>query len=408
MRVAIVTESFFPTVNGVSNSVARVTAELEHLGHTVLIICPGKGPERFSQTRVYRVPSAPLPGYAQIPVGIGSAGAWSVLERFQPDVIHAGGPVALGAWGLLAANRLGVPAVAVFQTDMAAFARHYRIPVAEPLIWRWLRELHDMAECTLAPSSATAMQLRRNGFRKVRIWGRGVDLNTFAPAHANANLRANLAPNGETIVGYVGRLAPEKNVGSLKAIHGVDDIRLVIVGDGPERAKLKRALPNAMFLGHQTGPKLAAIYASLDCFVHTGNHETFCQTIQEAQASGVPVIAPAAGGPLDLITHQQTGLLYRPNDKRALRRNVQWLINNPGERIRMGKAGAKRVQNRSWAALTRELLTHYEDARKMGAGRRFLPDELLSADRSPPSNGRMFSSSDPILAQKLVKEWTNR
>lgn len=376
MRVAIVTESFFPTVNGVSNSVARVTVELERRGHTVLIICPGKGPDHFSQSRVYRVPSVPLPRYSQIPVGIGSTGAWAVLERFRPDVIHAGGPVALGAWGLVAANRLGVPAVAIFQTDMAAFARHYRVGVAEPLIWRWLRELHDMAECTLAPSSATAMQLRRNGFRKVRIWGRGVDLDTFSPANRDERLRAKLAPNGEVIVGYVGRLAPEKNVSILKAIKDLPGIRIVIVGDGPQRQKLQRILPDAAFLGYQSGERLAKIYASLDCFIHTGNHETFCQTIQEAQASGVPVIAPAAGGPLDLIAHQQTGLLYRPNDKRGLRRNVQWLVNNPGERARMGEAGAKRVQSRSWGALTEELLGHYADARQMGAGRHFLPDEL--------------------------------
>lgn len=303
MRVAIVTESFFPTVNGVSNSVARVTVELERRGHTVLIICPGKGPDHFSQSRVYRVPSVPLPRYSQIPVGIGSTGAWAVLERFRPDVIHAGGPVALGAWGLVAANRLGVPAVAIFQTDMAAFARHYRVGVAEPLIWRWLRELHDMAECTLAPSSATAMTLRRNGFRKVRIWGRGVDLDTFSPANRDERLRAKLAPNGEVIAGYVGRLAPEKNVSILKAIKDLPGIRIVIVGDGPQRQKLQRILPDAAFLGYQSGERLAKIYASLDCFIHTGNHETFCQTIQEAQASGVPVIAPAAGGPLDLIAH---------------------------------------------------------------------------------------------------------
>lgn len=383
MRVAIVTESFFPTVNGVSNSVARVTVELERRGHTVLIICPGKGPDHYSHSRVYRVPSVPLPRYSQIPVGIGSAGAWSVLERFRPDVIHAGGPVALGAWGLVAANRLGVPAVAIFQTDMAAFARHYRVGVAEPLIWRWLRELHDMAECTLAPSSATAMKLRRNGFRKVRLWGRGVDLETFAPTHRDEDLRAKLAPNGEVIVGYVGRLAPEKNVGMLKAIKELPGIQIVIVGDGPERQKLQRLLPDATFLGYQAGARLAKLYASLDCFIHTGNHETFCQTIQEAQASGVPVIAPAAGGPLDLIAHQQTGLLYRPNDKRGLRRNVQWLVANPGERARMGEAGAKRVQSRSWGALTEELLGHYDDARQIGAGRHFLPDELAVFEGQP-------------------------
>ncbi|WP_336250670.1 glycosyltransferase family 1 protein [Stomatohabitans albus] len=376
MRVAIVTESFFPTVNGVSNAAGRVTIELERLGHQVLIICPGKGPSTFSSTRVYRVPSAPLPGYSQIPVGIGNAGAWAALSSFNPDVIHLGGPIALGAWGLTAANQLGVPAVAIFQTDMAAFARHYRVGVAERIIWRWLRELHEMAELTLAPSSSTAMKLRRQGFRKVRIWGRGVDLDTFSPMRRSTPFRTSIAPNGDAIVGYVGRLAPEKNVSLLKTLKSVDGIQLLIVGEGPEQQKLQRLLPQAHFLGYQSGQSLAQTYASLDCFIHTGNHETFCQTIQEAQASGVPVIAPAVGGPLDLITHSQTGLLYRPNDRRTLRRHVQWLLDNPGERERMGRAGAKQVQHRSWLALTQELIGHYEDACRMGAGRRHIPDRI--------------------------------
>ncbi len=362
MRVAIVTESFLPTVNGVSNSVARVTEELEIAGHEVMIIAPGRGPSRFSASPVVRTAAVPLPGYADIPVGMPTTRTFAALEEFAPDVVHVGGPVALGAWGLSAARRLGIPSVALYQTDFPRFARHYKVGAAEGLAWRWLRRIHSMAELTLAPSSAAAWDLRRNRVPRVRIWGRGVDLDRFHPARRDEALRAQLAPDGELLVGYVGRLAPEKNVALLRALKGLPRVRLVVVGDGPDRERLARALPRAVFTGYKGGVELAALFASLDVFVHTGAHETFCQTIQEALSSGVPVVGPAVGGPLDLIRHGTNGLLYRPEDGRALRRAVVQLAGDREATARMAAAARPGVDGRSWANLTDQLVGHYRDA----------------------------------------------
>jgi phosphatidylinositol alpha 1,6-mannosyltransferase len=361
MRIAIVTESFLPTVNGVTNSVARVTEQLEAGGHEVLIIAPGKGPSRFSRSAVVRTAAVPLPGYQGIPIGMPTASTFADLAGFDPDVVHIGGPVALGAWGLSAARRLGVPSVALYQTDFPRFARHYGIGAVEGMAWRWLRRIHSMAEVTLAPSSAAAWDLRRNGVPRVRIWGRGVDLDRFAPGRRDEGLRATLAPDGRQLVGYVGRLAPEKDVGLLSALRGVQGARLVVVGDGPDRERLERAMPGAIFTGYKGGTELARLFASLDVFVHTGPHETFCQTIQESLASGVPVVAPAIGGPLDLVTHGHNGLLYRPGDRRGLRRAVEGLVRDPAGRQAMAAAARPGVSGRTWAALTDQLLGHYAD-----------------------------------------------
>jgi phosphatidylinositol alpha 1,6-mannosyltransferase len=369
MRIAIVTESFLPTVNGVSNSVARVTEQLELAGHTVLIVAPGRGPDRFGDTRVVRTAAVPLPGYADIPVGVPSTATGAELEAFEPDVVHVGGPVALGAWGLSAARRLGVPAVALYQTDFPRFAKHYGVGAAEGLAWRWLRRIHAIAEITLAPSSAAAWDLRRNGVPRVRTWARGVDVVRFDPGHRDADVRARLAPAGEVLVGYVGRLAPEKDVGLLAALHELPGSRLLVVGDGPDRARLQRRLPDAAFTGYQGGAALARLFATLDVFVHTGRHETFCQTIQEALASGVPVVAPAAGGPLDLVRHGTNGLLYRPGDRRSLRRAVARLVADPAERADLAAAARPGVVHRTWAALTDELVGHYRDAIALHAQR---------------------------------------
>ncbi len=362
MRIAIITESFLPTVNGVANSVARVAEELDRAGHDVLIIAPGRGPSRHGGAAVVRTASVPLPGYQSIPVGMPSAWTAAELEAFAPDVVHAAGPVALGAWGLAAARRIGVPVVAVYQTDFARFARHYRVGAAEGLAWRWLRKIHSTAETTLAPSSAAAWDLRRNGIPRVRIWGRGVDVDRFSPTRRDPALRRRLAPDGRLLVGYVGRLAPEKDVGLLQGLRGLDGTRLVVVGDGPERDRLAGRLRGATFTGHLAGTDLARLFASLDVFVHTGPHETFCQTVQEALASGVPVVAPASGGPLDLVRHGDNGVLFRPGDARALRRAVAGLVADRDSRRDMTARARPGVQDRTWAALTDELVAHYATA----------------------------------------------
>ncbi len=362
MRIAIVTESFLPTVNGVSNSVARVTECLEADGHDVMIIAPGRGPDRFSDTPVVRTAAVPLPGYLQIPVGMPTTSTSADLEVFDPDVVHVGGPVALGAWGLSAARRLGIPAVALYQTDFPRFARHYRVGAAEGLAWRWLRRIHSLAEVTLAPSSAAAWDLRRNGVPRVDIWGRGVDADRFTPAQRDDALHRRLAPAGQVLVGYVGRQAPEKDVTLLTALRSVPGVRLVVVGDGPDRHRLAARLPDAVFTGYKGGSELARLFATLDVFVHTGAHETFCQTIQEALASGVPVVAPAVGGPLDLVRHDHNGLLYRPGDRAALRRAVTDLVLDPDRRDRLAAAARPGVVRRTWPALTAELVAHYRRA----------------------------------------------
>lgn len=362
LRIAIVTESFLPTVNGVSNSVARVTEQLVIGGHEVMIIAPGKGPERFGDSKVLRTPAVPLPGYQSIPVGMPTTTTTAELEAFEPDVVHVGGPVALGAWGLASARRMQVPAVALYQTDFPRFARHYKVAAAEGLVWRWLRRIHSSAQLTLAPSRAAAWDLRRHGIPRVALWGRGVDVQRFTPANRDERLHRDLAAGRGALIGYIGRLAPEKNVALLKGLSAVAGARLVVVGDGPDRPSLQQQMPDAVFTGYKGGAELARLFATLDVFVHTGAHETFCQTVQESLASGVPVVAPAIGGPLDLVRHGHNGVLYRPEDKRALRQAVRRLVADPQQRQIMAANARPGVVDRTWAALTTELVAYYRYA----------------------------------------------
>ncbi|MGH8906933.1 MAG: glycosyltransferase family 4 protein [Egibacteraceae bacterium] len=362
MRVALVTESFLPQMNGVVNSVVQVVLHLRRRGCDVVLIAPRRGPSVFADVEVVRVPAMPLPWHRPFPLGLPCPLVERTIQAFRPDVVHVASPVVLGAEAIAVANRLGIPSVAVFQTDLPGFARHYRLRAASPALWAWLRRMHRRATLTLAPSSASLVQLRQHGIERVARWGRGVDLRAFDPSFRSETLRASLVGDGELLIGYVGRLAAEKRVGLLAHLRGIEGCRLVVVGAGPARARLQRALPEAAFLGFLTGPELSAAYASLDIFVHTGANETFCQAAQEAMASGVPVVAPASGGLLDLIEHGRSGWLWPAEDPTALREAVTLLAAEPARRALLGRRARESVAVRSWNALGDELLGHYRAA----------------------------------------------
>ncbi|WP_427923733.1 glycosyltransferase family 4 protein [Streptomyces sp. cg40] len=364
MRVVIVTESFPPDVNGVAHCALQTARHLVDRGHHPLVVAPataaGSGPDAQSPCPVIRIPSLPLPGYPQVRVALPSRRVAAAITEHRADIVHLASPFILGVRGMAAAARLGIPAVAVYQTDLAGYARTY-VGAGESTAWRRIRSVHAAADRTLAPSSAALGDLEAHGVPRVRLWPRGVDTERFRPEYRDEALRRELAPNGELIVGYVGRLAPEKQIELLAGVCGIEGVRVVVVGDGPSQPHLTEALPGAVFLGRRTGDELARIFASLDIFVHTGPFETFCQTVQEAMASGVPVVAPAAGGPLDLVAHGRTGFLFPPRDESAVTDAVRTLAADPALRAEYGTAARAMVEGRTWAAVGDQLIAHYGD-----------------------------------------------
>lgn len=367
MRVAIITESYAPDVNGVANSVVHVADHLHANGHRPLVITPSprRGLRKALPDKPYpvlRLPSLPMPGYPNVRLAPPSRQIKRALLAHQPEVVHLASPFVLGAWGSRAAADLDIPLVAVYQTDVPGYAGAYGIGPTRNAAWRWIARIHGRARLTLAPSSATAEQLSAHGVRHVTRWGRGVDTALFHPSRRDVDLRRKLAPEGEVLVGYVGRLAHEKRVDDLREVVKLPGVQVVVVGDGPTRKKIEAALPGALFLGPLGGIELARLYASLDVFVHTGPHETFCQTIQEAHASGVPVVAPASGGPLDLVEPGVTGALVPALEPSAFAEAVRALAADPLRRRRFGLAARRAVAGRSWANLCEELIGHYHTA----------------------------------------------
>ena len=398
MRVAIIAESFIPIVNGVSNSVLRVLEHLRREGHDAMVIAPrppgwqppaGDTPARDSSVAstsepgpgdtyagfpIHRVPAVNLPPINSLPIGVPLPRVYKLLKQFQPDVVHLASPFVLGGAGVFAAKALKVPCVAIYQTDVPGFTEHYKLSFLLKMSWRWVRAMHNNSALTLAPSSPTIEQLRDHGVQRVHHWGRGVDTQRFHPAKRSVELRGQWWEEGQAkrstdapaeprkLVGFVGRLAAEKDVANLASLNDREDVQLVIVGDGPEREALEKLIPTAVFTGALYGEELAVAFASLDVFVHPGRFETFCQAIQEAQASGLPVVAPRAGGPVDLVEDGVSGFLLDPE------RFVEQLPDAVGKIIADGAlegfaaAALTRVQGKTWPALCEQLMGYYQQA----------------------------------------------
>ena len=307
-----------------------------------------------------RARGANLPFYKDFRLGLETRRRLrAAMVRFRPDVVHIASPATLGYQAARAAGELGIPTVAIYQTDLVGFAERYDVPGGARAAAALTRKIHCQVDRTLAPSTASLAQLEELGVPGLARWGRGVDLDAFHPRHRDERLRRSISPEGRMLVGYVGRLAAEKELELLAHVSRDSRFELVVVGAGPEEQRLRGLLPRAHFLGLLHGDDLSRAYASLDVFVHTGRHETFCQSAQEALASAVPVVAPAQGGPIDVVCDGVTGLLYAPGDGAALAAAVDRLVSDRGLRERLRAAAVRSVQERSWQAVNEQLIGHY-------------------------------------------------
>lgn len=371
MRVVIAAESFLPQFNGVVNSVIRIAEHLRDNSHQAMIIAPSDDqvPTQCAGFPVVTIPAVPFPMYQDVRVGLTPSFMLDrILREFEPDIMHAAAPFMIGSAAISAAARFSIPSVAIYQTDVASFAGLYGLAALENLAWSRIRDIHQLANLTLAPSTYTRDQLQEHGIPRVKIWGRGVDTELFSPARRNEALHAQWTPNSEVVIGYMGRLAPEKQVSDLTVVADIPGTKLVIVGDGPSTKALRTQLPQAIFLGKLLGEELVEAIATMDVFIHPGELETFCQAIQEALACGVPVVAPAKGGPIDLINHGHWGFLYPPGDLAMMRNMVEVLAANSTMRAQFSTAARAFTSNRTWPDICAQLVEYYHEALAMTDG----------------------------------------
>lgn len=363
MRIALVCETFLPDVNGVTTTLCRLLEYLDAEGHETLLFAPQGAPSHYAATEIVPLGGMPLPLYPELKLTPPQFGISNRLRAFQPDLLHLVGPVVIGAMVPYLAQNLRLPLISSYHTDFGAYSRHYGLGFLQDTVNAYLRWIHNRCLVTLCPSSVTLEALRTHGFRRLKVWGRGVDIQRFHPQHRSAAWREAIGLQaGETLLLYVGRIAGEKRLDLLpEAIHGLEGVRLVIVGDGPARAELQRrsaGLP-IHFTGYLKGHDLATAYASADAFVFPSDTETFGQVIQEAMASGLAVVGARSGGTIDLVQEGVTGLLFAPGVASDLRSQLRQLLRDPAARVAMGQAGRAVAARRSWPCVMAELMRYY-------------------------------------------------
>jgi glycosyltransferase involved in cell wall biosynthesis len=306
------------------------------------------------------------------------------VEELRPDVVHLATPGPVGVCGLVAAKLLDIPVVGSYHTELGPYALHLtRDLLVAQAMDLWVEWFYRQCRTVLAPTHAIADALRARGHADVRVWGRGVDADRFAPHKRSEVIRDQLLGGpgrGGVLLLSVGRLSHEKRVDVLldayrRLRERAPDARLAVVGDGPARAELEAAAPDGVrFLGELRGDPLAQVYASADVFCFPSTTDTFGQVMLEAAASGLPVVAAHAGGAAELVRHGVTGLLVTPDDSVALAEALAELVDDGRTRLALGRRGLAAARQRSWARSHDELLAGYAAAR----GRTAVPQRVAA------------------------------
>jgi phosphatidylinositol alpha 1,6-mannosyltransferase len=394
VKVAIITETFLPQINGIVRTLEKLIEFLEANGHQALLITMGEGESKYLNTEVLRVDAISFYLYPELNI-VKPQDAWfeallrnkitqvfaasaqtafpsrhpiieAKLNEFQPEIIHLVTPVTLGSVGTYHALKNQIPLIASYHTDIAAYAPNYKIPFLENFINFTTKIAYSPAKKTLAPSPSSKKYLESIGLKNVGIFGRGVDHNQFHPNRRNRAVLKDLGldPEKLTLV-YAGRLAEEKSIPEIveafKNSLESHQIQLLFIGDGPLKNSLKKDLKNypVAFPGFKKGLEYAELQANGDIFIFPSKTETFGQVVLEAMASGVAVLAYNASGIRDLVIHNESGFLAE--NHLEFKSYLNRLIEDAGLRSRFASKSLEEAQKRSWYEIMSALIKDYEE-----------------------------------------------
>ena len=373
LRIAVVTETYPPEINGVAGSIARVVEGLRQRGHELQLIRPRQHRDDVAAVHPgfaeMLLRGLPIPRYPELKMGLPAKR--SLMRRWsfeRPDVVHLATEGPLGWSALQAARKLQLPVISEFRTNFHAYSQHYGVGWLRSPLLAYLRKFHNLCDATLTPSPDLRRELGQQRFERLHVVGRGVDTQRFDPARRSASLRAQWGVSDtDTVILCVGRLAPEKNLSllveaydSLRQQHAA--CRLVLVGDGPQRAALQARCPTAVFAGMRRGDDLATYFASADLFAFPSLTETFGNVVLEALASGLPVVAFDYAAAAQLLADQSAGRLVPLHDAERFRQAVVDLSLRPDALRAQGSEARRIALTQSWGAIVQGLETQYRNA----------------------------------------------
>lgn len=369
MRIAFVTDTYLPEVNGVTTVLRMIRQSLAARGHDLLFLAPAYPDGEVEDDRVVRRPSVPCPRYPAVrlssPFG---PDVFRALDRFDPELIHVVTEGPLGAIGRRYAIRRARPLVTSFHTDFPRYAARYLGAWAEKVARRYLRRFHAAAVLTQTPSAATRNELVALGLPHAVVWGRGVESDRFTPTRRSPARREALGAADRVIVLHVGRLAVEKDpdvlVEAFRLAHEIvgAEALFCVAGDGPRAPALRRALPFARHFGFLARDVLADLYADADLFVFPSATETCGLVTLEAMASALPVVSADRGGVLENMRDGINGMVVPAGDGRRFADAIVALIRDVRQRAAMGQAARAFAVGRDWNREISELERMYQEA----------------------------------------------
>lgn len=373
LHIALISETFPPEINGVANTLGRLSEGLTARGHRLQLVRPRQSSDqgRKSDEHLLLTRGWPLPGYPGLQWG--QSALHKLLRSWRqqrPDVLYIATEGPLGLSALRAARRLQIPVVSGFHTNFQQYSGHYGFGLLTQALTHYLRWFHNRSQMTLVPSVSQQIELARRGFQRLELLARGVDSQLFHPGKRCARLREHWGlADGDVAVLHVGRLAAEKNltllVKSFRALqqaHPQQRLKLILVGDGPQRASLQQQLPEAIFCGLQRGEELAAHYASGDLFLFPSLSETFGNVVLEALASGLGVVAFDQAAAAQHIRHGHNGALALTEDEQDFIEAASWLLTDK-ESLRRVRLNARlHASRQGWPAIVEQFEAHLRSA----------------------------------------------
>lgn len=372
MRVAIISETFLPKVDGIVKVACLLLDHLSQRGIEALVIAPRYGDSAsYNDVQVHSLPSLSFPLYPEARLGFATFALYRDLAAFQPDVAHLFHPVMAGIPAMMMLKWMGAPTVSSFHLDYARLAPQFRLGAVDlgftrPLIDELTKSVFNWADCSLAPSKLVQRQMRRLGIDNVGLWRRGVDAEVFHPRFRSAAMREAMTDGNpdSTLLLYVGRLSDEKQIEHIRpTLEQLPNTRLALVGDGPARAQLEQYYADlpVKFMGYLRGERLSQAYASADIFVFPSRLETFGLVVIEAMASGLPVVAARVGGVGDMVSEGVNGYTFESGDRAALLEGARKIASNQENRRWMGEQARVYAEGQSWEAIMDELIEVYAE-----------------------------------------------
>lgn len=379
MRIALVTETFVPSTDGVVTRLTKAVSHLKRAGHEVVVIAPDLGETEYDGVPIRGIRAVKLPFYRFRPFSLPTPDIEIALKEIQPDVVHAANPLLLAASGAKYAKRQGIPLVCSYHTHIPKYLDYYKIfKPLKPLLWAFIVHQHKRAQVNLCTSHAIREELTSHGVESLHVLPRGVDTERRNPKYRSQEMRALLSkghPHRKLLV-FIGRLAIEKEIDRLlPLVQTREDIRLAIVGDGPDRGRLEKLFlgTDTVFTGFLHGDALSQAFASADAFVFPSVSETLGLVILESMASGVPVIAAKSEPTLEQIRHLENGLLFNVEEYDSLPAAVD-LLYDEALYSKIRTRGLQEALDQSWESASEAM----ESAYHLAIARSALADSKVS------------------------------